>query len=193
VKEDTFMKTLTEAQASWNPGLDNAESSLGSWYRSLPGDAASTVPWYVALLENPASPLALAGAVDLFAHDCVHILLGRGLLQQDEAFVLGFTMGSSRRCSAWQAALFRFCARRVYRGTYRFSALDDEVFAFALVAARRLRCMPLDSVDFRAALERPLSELRRSLGLDVAALRALYAKEAARWPLTSASARLPRG
>jgi hypothetical protein len=89
------MTTALANPLAWNPGLDNAYRSLGSIYQSMPGDVASAIPWYVRLLEHPSSPLALGGAVDLRGHDCVHILLGRGLLQQDEAFVLGFTMGRS--------------------------------------------------------------------------------------------------
>ena len=60
---------MAASQRFWNPGLDNAGRSLGSIYRSMPGDLSSTVPWYVRLLENPDSPVALAGAVDLRGHD----------------------------------------------------------------------------------------------------------------------------
>jgi hypothetical protein len=174
----------------WNPGLNNAYLSLASIYQSLPGDPASTIPWYVRLLEHPSSPLALAGAVDLAGHDCIHILLGRGLLQQDEAFVLGFTMGRSGCCPAWQAALFRWCARHVYRGPYRFGPVDCEVYDFALAAARRLPGPAVHGVDVRAWLERPVGELRVALGIEPEQLRSLYAAEAQRWPHTLASARL---
>jgi hypothetical protein len=181
---------LSASQLRWNPGLDNPHRSLGSVYQSLPGDPGHTVPWYVRLLEHPSSPVALAGAIDLQGHDCVHILLGRGLLQQDEAFVLGFTMGRSGCCPAWQAALFRWCARHLYRGPYRFDPVDADVYEFAHDAARRTRGAPVHSVDFRAWLERPLSELRAALGIEPEQLRRLYAAEAARWPHTAASARL---
>lgn len=184
------MATMASNQRIWNPGLDNAERSLDSIYHSMPGDSSSTVPWYVWLLENPNSPVALAGAVDLRGHDCIHILLGRGLLQQDEAFVLGFTMGRSRPCPGWQARLFRRCARYVYQGAYRFDPVDCQVFDFALDAARRMHGEPLHSLDIRPWLERPVGELRAALAIDPAELRSLYAAEAKRWPLTAASARL---
>lgn len=174
----------------WNPGLDNAYRSLRSIYQSMPGDLASAIPWYVRLLEHPSSPFALAGAVDLEGHDCIHILLGRGLLQQDEAFVLGFTMGRSGCCPSWQAALFRWCARHVYRGAYRFGRVDCEVYDFALAAARRLPGPPVHGLDVRAWLERPVGELRATLGIEPEQLRSLYAAEAERWPHTEASARL---
>jgi hypothetical protein len=177
----------------WQPGLDNPERSLLSVYQTLPGDTASSVPWFVRLLENPSSPLCLGGAVDLFGHDCIHILLGRGLHQQDEAFVLGFTMGNAADCPEWQALLFRWCAEHLYRGAYQFAAVDGQVFRFALEAARRSPSAALNTVDYRAWLDRPLGELRAALGIDPAALRRLYALEAAHWPGTVASSRLPRG
>jgi hypothetical protein len=156
----------------------------------MPSNPASEVPWYVRLLENPSSPLALPGAIDLFGHDCIHILLGRGLLAQDEAFVLGFTMGASGRCSAWQAALFRLCSRHVYRGPFRFSEIDCRVFSLALQSAIDAQVEPLERVDFSAWLERPVGELRAALGVDAGELRALYAHEARCFPHTAASLRL---
>src|SRR5262245_53610248 len=116
---------MTLEQSRWNPGLDDPERSLASIYQSMPGNLVGAIPWLVKLLENPKSPLAFPGAIDLFGHDCIHILLGRGLLPQDEAFVIGFTMGSSR-CPRWQAAMFRWCAEQLYQGTFRFSHLDAE-------------------------------------------------------------------
>jgi len=186
------MLTATLDQTSWSPGLDNSESSLASIYRGMPRDTESAIPWLVRLLENPTSPVALAGAIDLFGHDCIHVLLGRGLLPQDEAFVLGFTMGSSAASPRWQMALFRWCAEHLYPSAYRFSRLDAEVFAFAHGAARRWRGPSLDRVDFRAWLERPLGALRGALRIDPSWLRAVYREEAARWPHTAASARLAR-
>ena len=174
----------------WNPGLDNDSLTLGQVYLSMPGDTPETVPWYVKLLENPASPLALAGAVDLMEHDCVHVLLGRGLLPQDEAFVLGFTMGSSDRCRGWQQGLFAFCARHLYQGKFRFSPSDCRLFAFAVEVGRQTGSAPLDRVPFRRLLDRPLGELRRQLGLRVDLLRLYYEIERSLWVGTPASARL---
>ena len=58
---------------------------------------AEEVPLIIRLVENPKHRTSrlFSGAVSLFTHDCIHVLLGRGLLPKDEAFVIGFTMGSS--------------------------------------------------------------------------------------------------
>ena len=74
------MQTQTSS-SNWNPGLKNDAVRLGDVYDGMPKDPASAVPWYVRMLENPASPLALPGAIDLFGHDCLHALLGRGLVR----------------------------------------------------------------------------------------------------------------
>ena len=59
--------------------------------------AQEDIPFIIKLVENPKYDVGLfAGYVDLFTHDCIHVLLGRGLLIKDEAFVIGYTMGSSR-------------------------------------------------------------------------------------------------
>lgn len=178
------------SQQSWTPSRYDSRRTLGDLYACLPGDAATSVPWYVKLLENPKSPLALAGAVDLFTHDCIHLVLGRGLLPQDEAFVLGFTMGTSARCPRWNVRLFAFCARRLYGSSYRFSDLDHAVFHYAVRAGRTSRVMPLGDVDFTALLDQPLVRVRDRLGLSRRLLDEIYQGERVRWPHTAASRRL---
>ena len=61
----------------------------------------SDIHWFVWLLENPKSPFRLSGAVNLFNHDIIHILLNRGMDVDDEAYVIGFTMGNSEPSSSW--------------------------------------------------------------------------------------------
>ena len=61
------------------------------------------VPLIIRIIENPKYDIGLfGGATTLGAHDCIHILLGRGLLVKDEAFVIGYTMGSAKTLSRWR-------------------------------------------------------------------------------------------
>lgn len=175
----------------WNPGLDDTVT-LDAACDKMPGDDAATVPWYVRLLENPASPIALPGAVDLFGHDCIHILLGRGMLPQDEAFVIGVTMGASGTLAAWQHRLYTLCARYMYYGSYRFSRTDLLVFDMGVEFAKHSGIRPLHDVPWRDLLDHPLGELRASLGIDTSHLTALYDGERALWPRSVAAQRLPR-
>ena len=180
-------------QVSWTPWLYDSRRTLGELCACLPGDAATDVPWYVRLLENPKSPVALAGAVDLFTHDCIHLVLGRGLLPQDEAFVLGFTLGTSARCRPWHARLLGFCARYLYQSSYRFSDLDHDVFHYAVAAGRTSKVLPLDDVAFRTLIDQPLALVRTRIGVSSRLLSEIYRGERLRWPHTAASQRLRPG
>jgi hypothetical protein len=175
---------------AYDPALDNDERTLAKVYDEMPKGPASSVPLVVKLFENPSSPWALPGAVDLFGHDCIHLALGRGLLPQDEAFVIGFTMGASRRCRPAHARLLALWARCAYPAPFRFSNLDAQVFMFAVEAGRRVQCKPLHDANFRAILREPLGRIRALLGLEAERLRTIYAREAALFPGTRASVRL---
>ena len=127
----------------WKPGLDNQDQTLGEVLETLPGANPEEIGLLVRLLENPKSPLALTGAVTLLRHDCIHILLGRGLLPQDEAFVIGFTMGTAKEdLSPLEVFVFKKIARYLYPTNYRLS--DKNLVAYNLALrpggnARRLK------------------------------------------------------
>jgi hypothetical protein len=184
------MPTHASLQAVWTPTFGDERARLCDVYRDMPRSPAYDVPRRVRALENPESPIALPGAVDLFAHDCIHAVLGRGLLQQDEAFVLGFTMGSARAHRLWHVKVFALCARRLYPKSYRFDAVDAEVFEFGVETGRTSGACDLAGVDFRSHFERPLGELRRALGVRREDLVRAYGIERERWPSTRASERL---
>ena len=177
--------------SQWNPGLDDEETTLRDQYLAMPRAQAPSIPWYVKLLENPASPLAFPGAVDIFAHDCIHIVLGRGALAQDEAFVIGFTMSASGRLSRLQHRWFRLWASVVYRGMYRFGRIDRQVFDLAIETAARMNPARLDCVAFGPLMDRPLGEIRTALRIDRAQLLETYERERVRWPASPAGQRLP--
>ena len=177
--------------AEWNPAL-NDEITLRAAYDSMPGGSPADIPWYVRLLENPASPVALPGAVDLFGHDCIHIMLGRGMLPQDEAFVVGFTMGASGKLARWQRELFTLCARHLYRGFYRFSGTDRLVFNLAADFAARSQRRPVHDVGWHDLLDSPAGELRASFGISTRSLIDVYESERALCPGSAAAMRLTR-
>src|SRR5687768_12811614 len=104
----------------WNPGLDNDHLTLSEVLNTLPAAPADAIPWQVRLLENPSSFISFPGAISLERHDALHALLGRGLANQDEAFVIGYTMGAARKIRGWHFQAFRFLATRFYPKAYRF-------------------------------------------------------------------------
>ena len=152
------------------------------------------VPLVIQLVENPRFDFPgleiFHGATGLVAHDRIHVLLGRGLLAKDEAFVIGFTMGSTDRVSQTEEAMYGFFAKYFYPKSYRFNDEDYRVFQDAVRLGFVSDCQPLDKVDMETLLDLPLGEARRRIGLEVDLLRAYYAIEKARYPHSFESQRL---
>lgn len=180
----------------WHWPLSRDTVTLGEGMDDLArvGAGQDEIPFIVQLMENPKYDIPgldlIHGAVDLANHDCIHLLLGRGLLQKDEAFVIGFTMGSTRKVTGFEERVFTLIARRLYPGIFRFDDDDVRVFRDAVRLAWVCACRPLDRVDFTRLHHFGLGELRRMLGIDSDLLRAYYAIEARRFPSARESQRL---
>ena len=139
--------------------------------------AQEDIPFIIKLVENPKYDIGLfAGYVDLFTHDCIHILLGRGLLIKDEAFVIGYTMGSSRKMFRWRRNLFMFCAKYLYPEGYNFE--EEERFVFNMGVLAGSKCpTDLSKVDFKKFLNSNVGEITSTLGIDQTLLRGCYIAE----------------
>ena len=174
----------------WNPGLDNDHWTLGYVLNSMPRVEASKVPFSIRLFENPSSPIAFPGAITLERHDAIHALLGRGLRVQDEAFVIGFTMGSASTLKNWQMDLFSLISMYVYRKPYKFSPRDIMVFRMGVWEAKAQQCKDLQDFDFENHSDKTIHDLRNELGIDRHRLYSLYAYEKVLLPDTKASRRL---
>src|SRR5687768_2377027 len=144
------------------------------------------VPLAVRLVENPNYRVPglrlFSGAVTLDDHDCIHALLGRGLLPKDEAFTIGFTMGSTKQPGAAEARLYSLIAKHVYPKHYRFNDEDMQVFDCGLQLGKMSRCRPLDRINYLDLMETPLGEVRKQVGIETDLLRAYYHIESARFP-----------
>ena len=125
----------------------------------------SKIHWLVWLLENPKSPISLTGAIDLYNHDIIHILLDRGMEVRDEASVIGFTMGNSETTSSCVRWLFEFCARYLYPESYRFNEYDLLEFerGFAYGYTRSRRNIHLAKFD----VKRDIEEIRKEWDIEL--------------------------
>lgn len=185
--------TQVPAWRRWSPGLDNDDLTLREVLATLPAAPPTAIPWIVRLFENPHGWLRLHGAVDLAHHDRIHVLLGRGLLGQDEAFVIGFTMGSTKRLSRFEQAFFKFVAAFMYPEPYRIPRPTLAAYDLGVEAGREIGVRDIHHAVGDDVLDRPLGDMRRALGIDTARLRDFYAHERAALPGTAASERLPVG
>ena len=138
-------------------------NAIEKWQDNPTYKEPSTIHWFVWLLENPKSPISLTGAIDLYNHDIIHILLDRGMLNRDEAMVIGFTMGNSETTSSWVRWLFEFCARYLYPESYRFNEHDLLEFerGFAYGYTRSRRNIHLAKFD----VKRDVEEIRNEWGI----------------------------
>lgn len=189
-------KKFSDFLKTWIVKLNDDSKTLREAYDSLMsiGNSQDEVPLIVKLTENPKFHFGglgfFKGRVTLEQHDYIHILLGRGLTLMDEAFVLGFTMGSTDRCSSHEQTLFGFINKVLYPKPYRFKEDGMKVFRDAAALAYVSDCLPLEEVDFKPLLDLPLREVREVVGLEVDLLQAYYRIEARRYPDCKASQRL---
>ena len=183
--------TRTTNWWEWFPGLDNDRRTLREVLSELPAAPAAAIPWIVRLFENPQGLLRLHGAVNLKDHDMIHVLLGRGLLDQDEAFVIGFTMGSTKAVTALERWFFKCAVSHLYPEPYRISKKTLASYDLGLEAGKECGVRNLHLVLRDDMLDQPLGETRRELQIDTRRLRQFYAREREALPGTLASLRLP--
>ena len=124
----------------------------------------TSINLFVWLIENPKSPISLAGAVDLYNHDIIHIILNRGMDVKDEAMVIGFTMGNSESSSGLSKWLFLLCARLLYPDGYRFSAEEVKEYnkGYSYGMTRRKRNIHLEKFN----INEDVADIRRRFGVN---------------------------
>ena len=177
----------------WHHPLGGGSSFLYKVLDGMQGFKLSQddVPLVIKLTENPKYAIArfFGGAVDLFSHDCIHVLLGRGLLVKDEAFVIGYTMGSSKKMKRWRRNLFMFISKYLYPEGYKFGEEERFVFYAGVMAGEKCPT-DLSKVDFHKLLDYKVQGAREKLGIDKDLLKCYYCFEKKCLPESPESQRL---
>jgi hypothetical protein len=182
--------TDTNLWFAWYPGIDQASRTIDSVIRSMPAAPASKIPRIVRLFENPESWIRFRGAVDLEDHDVMHVLLGRGLQDQDEAFVLGFAMGTAKQVRWWEYHFFQFLIARVYPEPYRIPKFLHPAFRLGVQCGQETGNRNLFKSSLKNLRALTVEAARREAGIDTEVLRRYYREEQAAIPITIASLRL---
>lgn len=177
----------------WNPGLDTDDMTLREVLATMPAAEAEDVPEIIRRYENPESPEALPGSISLARHDCIHVLLGRGLHVQDEAFVIGATMGAASDISDEIVDFFIRVSTQEYPKHWRF--LEEHIASFRLgvgfsvdnLSCKDLHLIPMEEDPWQSMTVR---EARKKLGIVKAELRAYFRRAELMVPGTRASMRL---
>jgi ubiquinone biosynthesis protein Coq4 len=168
---------MSETWKLWNPSLDNDDQTLGEAYKAMPvAEFKPYSPFIIRTFENPDSFLPLPGKCSLLRHDMIHILLGRGLLVEDEAFVIGYTMGTSKRISFFQKLSYKIASSTLYPKEYRFRRQDLPIFELGFLAGQRNR-IEIYNIEIEKMQDKTLGEIRKSLGINKNTLRAAFSFE----------------
>jgi len=187
---------ITKKWRDWHIPLSQERATLSEALANLQalGAKQAEIPLMVQLVENPNFDLPggdlFHGRVDLQTHDIIHILLGRGLLMNDEAFAIGFTMGSTNRVTTTEELLYTLISKYVYPNVYQFDDAAVRIFRDATKLGYISDCTPLNQIDFEPLMGEPLDRVREVIGLEPELLRAYYEIEKRRCSNNSASQRL---
>lgn len=188
--------SLPQHVQEWFIPLSRKTQLLDDAYQEMQSIALAQecIPTIIQLIENPKYELPgleiFSGATDLKTHDYIHILLGRGLLPKDEAFVLGFTMGSTNRIGQIEENLYGLFSRYLYPKEYRFSKEDFQIYKDAVRLGYISDCMPLNTVDYPSLHPLTLQNAREKIGIESDLLSAYFQIEAKRHPDCMESRRL---
>lgn len=198
--DDNFEKETVLDWKTFHIPLADHEITLREAYEKMKAVSNSQidVPKEIQYVENPEYDNTLLryflnpfpGRVDLRYHDFIHLILGRGMLKKDEAFIIGFTMGSTNRMFTWRIRLYSWIAKYVYEKPWNFDNSDIRVFWDAAKAGWISDCVPLCYVEFNKYLDMKLVDIRKSLGIEEAFLKGIYEIHKARYPDDLSSQRL---
>lgn len=124
------------------------KESLAQKYTEFGGYDESKIPWIIWLFENPKSPIAFGGSIDLRRHDYLHILFERGFSNDDEAFIIGLTMSNDTRTNWFHYNLFKFVSLLLYPAPYRFTLANLKAFNEGICIGAKLPIKNLNKLDF---------------------------------------------
>ncbi len=134
---------------------------------SLPGDPPQAIPFLVWLLENPDSPCAMPGNISLEHHDRLHCILDRGFSSQDEAYIVGFSMGNDERTNWLHALVLKIVASIFYPKKYRFTDIDLPEFDRGFQLGRQIKFKNLNLGIPPEWDNKKLREIRQELNLEI--------------------------
>lgn len=145
------------------PRLD--DRTLNAACHDLQGDPPQDIPFLVWLLENPDSPCSMPGKIDLADHDRLHCILDRGFTAEDEAFIVGFSMGNDLATNWIHVLILKIAAFIFYPQKYRFSFTDMQEFDRGFLLGKSLRVRNLNQEMPPEWDNKRLKEIRQELNL----------------------------
>ncbi|ABW26138.1 MULTISPECIES: hypothetical protein [Acaryochloris] len=150
---------------------------LGDAYQQFVKDQQADIPLSIWLIENPNSPIALPGSVDLKGHDYIHLLLNRGMSLFDEAFVIGYTMGNCVKVGSHHIYAYKLFSKLFFPQPYQFNALHRRAFDFGFMYGRKVRFKNIHKVHFEDYSDQSIHDLRIHFGINLQEINCLWNAE----------------
>ena len=192
-KKERDLVRRRELAANWHHPLSKGSSILHKTLDTMREFklVQEDVPLVVKHTENPNyfTSKLFTGAVDLYSHDCIHVLLGRGLLVKDEAFVIGYTMGSGKKMSRWRRNLFLWVTKYLYPEGYKFTEEERYIFYSGVMAGSQCSA-DLSKADCFKLKNFKIDYVRKLLNIDKKLLKYCYEVERKCFPDSPESQRL---
>jgi hypothetical protein len=142
-------------------GLDNLRRRLRDLNQSNNPDQ----PLFIKVLERPNRFISLPFQIDLFTHDCIHVLLGIGTYMHDEAFLIGFTMGNSQGINYFGKEIYKFLTHNLYPKEYGLTRKELVIFDRGYQYGKSISQKGLDRIDFNTCLDTEISALRKRFNM----------------------------
>ncbi|MCM1982040.1 hypothetical protein [Lyngbya confervoides] len=140
-------------------------------------DEQSAIPFTIRLLENPKSPIAFPGSVDLKGHDYLHLLLNRGITLWDEAFVVGFTMGNCDRLRPHHIYWYKVLSTALFPQKFRFNRSHFKAYDLGVMYGQKVPQKNLHRVNFEQYAHLCIGEVRRMFSIDLQEIQMLWNAE----------------
>ena len=129
-------------------------------YAAIDEAVTTNIPFWVWLIENPDSPIPMPGKISLYNHDYLHILLGRDRSPEDEAFVVGFTMGNDPQTKWYHVVIFKLFSYLIYPQLYKLNYQQLKIFDLGFAYGRNISFKNIHTINFDNYKYYPLADLR---------------------------------
>jgi hypothetical protein len=152
-------------------------NSLKEKVAEISVDKKPEIPRIVRLLENPSSPIALPGSINLYNHDCLHVLLAQDMSPRGYAFVVGFCMGNDYNTHWLHTIIFKLFSLYIYPQKFRLSFQEFASFDVGFEYGRKI--IPkkrINRIDFSQINEYSVAKIRQIIGIREADLKILSRK-----------------
>ncbi len=184
-KIETYQSSFTPRDSSGkepplstlSADLDIGWMKLGVAYQQFVKDQQTDIPLSIWLIENPNSPIALPGSVDLKGHDYIHLLLNRGMSLFDEAFVIGYTMGNCANTGSHHISFYKLFSKICFPRPYKFNSFHLRAFDFGFMYGKKVKIKNIHKTNFEHYYDQLIGDIRTRFGINLMEVHSLWNAE----------------